>query len=63
VQEKRAFSNAARADERHALPIAQQAQDLVCFNLPAVKLLHASNGAAVEKWVVDAHGPILRLYS
>ena len=53
--EVRLVPDAARANQRDALPVAQQAQNLADFSFTVVKIVLAANGATVVKRVVHAH--------
>src|SRR5690554_13451 len=63
MQQQQGFSDTARANEGDALPVAQKTEDLVYFDLPAVKLLGPADCTAMKEGVVDAHDPILRCSS
>ena len=55
VQQERAFADAAWANQRDALPVAEQAKDLFNGSGTAVKISRPTNGATVEEWVHDVY--------
>jgi hypothetical protein len=55
VQQQRAFANAARPDERNALPVLQQTEYLVDFGIPAVEFICLPDCAPMVEGIVNAH--------
>jgi len=55
VQEKRTLADSARADERYALTIPQEAQNLVDFSLSADEILDVPDGSTMEKRIICTH--------
>ena len=55
MQQERTFTDAARPNERNALAIAQEAEDLTQFAVTADEVIDPSDRSTVEKRIVCAH--------
>lgn len=58
MDKQRAFADATRANERNALAVTQQAQNLVNLCTPAVKIGGSPDCATVKEGIAYAHNGV-----